>query len=73
MKNILSLVTLTAGAFSFAVFLTTLPSHGAPRESGFNPSAAAAIHASGGGCRLYGPLLADSRHGGGILFRLRNV
>ena len=74
MKNVFSLVAFTAGAFCLAVLLSTLPSEGALLESG-NPAATAALRAPDHvhGCRLHGPLLADSRGGSDVLSRLRGV
>jgi hypothetical protein len=75
MNNVLSLVTFTAGVVCFAVFLTTLQSEEGLLESGLNPSATAVLRASEhvNGCRLRGPLLADSRGGLDVLSRLRGV
>ena len=75
MKDVLSLVTFTAGAFCFAVLLTNLQSEGDLPESELKPSATAVLRVSDhvNGCRLRGPLLADSRGGLDVLSRLRDV
>ena len=70
MKNIFSLVTLTAAALSFAVFFTSLPGE---RMLGLSPATAAAVHGSDHGCRLQGPLLANGLGGPDLLSRLSQV
>jgi hypothetical protein len=73
MKDIFSIVTFTAAAISFAVFLTSFQFDNGMPEAGWNPTASAAVHVSGRGCPLRGPLLADSRDGLSVLAHLHDV
>jgi hypothetical protein len=73
MKDIFSIVTFTAAAISFAVFLTSFQFDNGMPEAGWNPTVTAAAYVSGSGCPLRGPLLADSRDGLSVLSHLHDV
>jgi hypothetical protein len=73
MKDIFSLVTLAAGAFCLAAFLTTFQSDGGTPAAGWTPMVVAAVYAPGKGCHLRGPLLADSRDGLNVMALLREA
>jgi len=72
MKDIFSLVTLTAGAFCFAIFLTTV-SNGAPSQPRLNHSATTAPRAPASWCHLHGALLAGGQDRLDVLAHLGDV
>jgi hypothetical protein len=72
MRDIFSLVTLTAAAFSCTIFLTTL-SNGTPLELRLNHEATTARRVSDNGCHLHSPLLAGGRDRVDVLAHLGSV
>jgi hypothetical protein len=74
MKDVFSLVTVTAALCLVAFLVTLQPERGA-MEPELAPSTTAALRAPdhGNSCRLGRPLLADGRGLADVLSRLRDV
>ncbi|MCC8937516.1 hypothetical protein H8A99_13790 [Bradyrhizobium sp. Arg68] len=69
MKDIFSIVTFTAAAISFALFLTTVQFDDGMLEPRWPPTATVAVN----GCDLRAPLLADRTGGLSVLAQLHSV